>query len=79
MAASNASPNSADTQKRASYVATVTQSTSMFAEYDYVAGDCLLRLSNHLTPKQAKKVASTFSKVMGVPAVAATPAASPSP
>lgn len=62
----------ADTEKRAAYVATISQSASMFAEYDWVAGDCLLRLSRYLTPEQASTSVAAFSKVLGVPAVEAT-------
>ena len=64
--------NKADTEKRAAYVATISQSASMFAEYDWVAGDCLLRLSRYLTPEQASTNVAAFSKVLGVPAVEAT-------
>lgn len=70
--------NTTDTQKRATYLATVTQSSSMFNEYNYTAGDCLLRLSRYLTPDQAATDSAAFSKVMGAQLVTPTPVPVPS-
>ncbi|MFJ5901556.1 hypothetical protein ACIQFZ_40810 [Streptomyces sp. NPDC093064] len=43
----------ADAQARAKYIESVTKSMSTLAEYDYVHGTILVRVSHYLTPKQA--------------------------
>ncbi|MFI1538174.1 hypothetical protein [Streptomyces anandii] len=43
----------ADAQARAKYIQSVTKSMPMLAEYDYVHGAALVRVSHYLTPKQA--------------------------
>ncbi|MEU6776458.1 hypothetical protein [Streptomyces sp. NPDC046759] len=43
----------ADAQTRAKYVEAVTKSMPALAEYDYVHGTVLVRVSHYLTPKQA--------------------------
>ncbi|MEV6027562.1 hypothetical protein [Streptomyces sp. NPDC052036] len=45
--------NPADAQARAKYIQSVTKSMPMLAEYDYVHGTVLVRVSHYLTPKQA--------------------------
>ncbi|MGW4825394.1 hypothetical protein ACWEP4_42615 [Streptomyces sp. NPDC004227] len=42
-----------DAQARAKYIESVTKSMSALAEYDYVQGSVLVRVSHYLTPKQA--------------------------
>lgn len=42
-----------DAEARAKYIQTVTQSLPALAEYDYVHGTVLVRVSHYLTPKQA--------------------------
>ncbi|MET7745495.1 hypothetical protein [Streptomyces sp. NPDC005385] len=43
----------ADATARAKYIQSVTKSMSALAEYDYVHGTVLVRVSHYLTPKQA--------------------------
>jgi hypothetical protein len=43
----------ADAQARAKYIQSVSKSMPMFAEYDYVHGAVLVRVSHYLTPKKA--------------------------
>lgn len=43
----------ADAQARAKYIQAVTKSLPMLAEYDYVHGAVLVRVSHYLTPDQA--------------------------
>lgn len=64
--------NAKDTQSRAQYIAAISQSGGLFAEYDYVSGTALLRVSHYLTPEQAAVVEADFSAVTGQPAAAAT-------
>lgn len=45
--------NPADAKARAEYIQTVTKSMPMLAEYDYVHGSVLVRVSRYLTPEQA--------------------------
>ncbi|MEU8033481.1 hypothetical protein AB0C13_33465 [Streptomyces sp. NPDC049099] len=45
--------SSADAATRAKYVEAVTKSMPALAEYDYVHGTVLVRVSHYLTPKQA--------------------------
>jgi hypothetical protein len=42
-----------DAKARADYIHTVTKSMSALAEYDYVHGTVLVRVSHYLTPDQA--------------------------
>ncbi|MGW4042965.1 hypothetical protein [Streptomyces sp. NPDC004721] len=42
-----------DAQARAKYIESVTKSMPTLAEYDYVHGSILVRVSHYLTPKQA--------------------------
>jgi hypothetical protein len=58
---------------RAKYIATVDKSMQMLgAEYDYVSGPVLLRVSEVLTPAEAKGYASKLAKVTGQPATLVT-------
>jgi hypothetical protein len=45
--------NPADARARAQYVRGVTKSVPSLAEYDYVRGPLLVRVSHYLTPEQA--------------------------
>ncbi|WP_405966122.1 hypothetical protein OG613_01180 [Streptomyces sp. NBC_00015] len=45
--------DAADAKARAEYIQTVTKSMPMLAEYDYVHGPVLVRVSHYLTPTQA--------------------------
>lgn len=56
-------PNPADAAARAKYVEAVTKAVQMFAEYDYVQGDVVLRLSHFLTPDQAAKYKAALDKL----------------
>lgn len=67
--------SAADRDRRAHYLADVTGAVSAFAEYDYVAGHYLLRLSHYLTPAQASGIEADFSAVVGSPAVVVSPSA----
>lgn len=53
----------ADAQRRYKYVHAVTQSASIFVEYDYLDGRVFLRLSQKLTPAQAKQYAAALKRV----------------
>ncbi|MFE7595541.1 hypothetical protein [Streptomyces sp. NPDC057494] len=46
-------PTAADAQARADYIQSVTKGIPMLAEYDYVSGTTLVRVSHYLTPTQA--------------------------
>ncbi|MER6978913.1 hypothetical protein [Streptomyces carpinensis] len=53
-----------DAKARAEYIQTVTKSMPALAEYDHLHGRVLVRVSHHLTPKQAaacKSVANELS------------------
>ncbi len=52
-------------EARHTYVVTITESALMFAEYDYLEGTVLLRLSSRLTPDQAEEYADALKKVIG--------------
>lgn len=45
--------NEADAKARADYIKAITKSAPMFAEYDYLSGTVLIRVSHYLTPAQA--------------------------
>lgn len=47
--------NPTDAQRRFQYVASIASSGGIFAEYDYLSGDVLLRLTQLLTPEQANE------------------------
>jgi hypothetical protein len=46
-------PTAADAATRAKYIQTVTQALPAAAEYDFVSGNVLIRVSHYLTPAQA--------------------------
>jgi hypothetical protein len=46
--------NKAEAFRRFRYVQAISQSSSLFVEYDYLEGTVLLRVSHNLTPVQAK-------------------------
>jgi hypothetical protein len=46
--------NKGDANRRFRYVEAISQSSSLFVEYDYLEGTVLLRVSHNLTPAQAK-------------------------
>jgi hypothetical protein len=45
--------NHDDAQARADYVQAIVKASPMFAEYDYVHGNAVIRVSHYLTPTQA--------------------------
>ena len=55
--------NSADAAARAKYIQAVTKSMPALAEYDYVHGTVLVRVSHYLTPAQAAGYKSAASKL----------------
>jgi len=55
--------SNADAQRRYKYVHAVTQSASMFVEYEYLDGRVFLRLSSTLTPQQAKAYAAALKHI----------------
>jgi len=56
-------PNHDDAQARADYIQTVTKSIPALTEYDYVAGDVVVRVSHLLTPDQAAKYKQAAEKL----------------
>ena len=57
--------NVTNAKTRYIYLTTVEKSIPMLAEYDYIDRNVLLRISNDLTPKQAKQYQMTLKKVLG--------------
>lgn len=55
--------NAADAQARAKYVEAVTKSVPAFAEYDYLHGTILIRVSQLLTPDQAATYKTAVAKI----------------
>ena len=53
-----------DAQQRYDYVDAITQGSPLFAEYHYLEGDAFLRLSNELTPAQAKVYEEAFRRAL---------------
>jgi len=61
--------------RRASYIEAVTQAAPILgAEYDYVSGRVLLRVSGILTPAQARQYEEALQAVTGAPVVEPSPA-----
>lgn len=56
--------NSTDARNRFRYVSGIARSTPLFAEYDYLEGTVLLRVSRELTPTQAKAYERAFRRVV---------------
>lgn len=50
-----------DATRRFTYVSNIAKTGGPFAEYDYVDGTALLRVSGQLTPAQAKAYADAFT------------------
>jgi hypothetical protein len=46
--------NKGEASRRYRHVHAIATSSSLFAEYDYVEGNVVLRISHELTPRQAK-------------------------
>lgn len=55
--------NQADAQKRFQYLQSISSSSSLFAEYEYLDGVAILRLSHQLTPDQAKAYEVAFKSL----------------
>lgn len=56
--------NSTDAQKRFAYLQSIsTSGNAMFAEYEYLDGAAVLRISSQLTPDQAKQYQSAFESL----------------
>jgi hypothetical protein len=51
--------------KRYEYVKTIAESSSLFTEYDYVAGTALVRVSKELTPSQAREYEAALKEIVG--------------
>jgi hypothetical protein len=56
--------NETDAKRRYEYVRAITTSAPLFAEYDYIEGDVVLRLSHILTPAQAKQYERAFRDIV---------------
>lgn len=52
-----------DAEKRHKYVSSIAKSSSMFNEYDYLAGNIVLRVSSELTPDQAAAYEAALKKI----------------
>lgn len=55
--------SAADAQARAKYIQAVTKSMPALAEYDYVHGSVLVRVSHYLTPDQAATYKGALDKL----------------
>jgi hypothetical protein len=51
--------------KRYEYVKAIAESSSLFTEYDYVAGTALVRVSKELTPTQAREYEAALKEIAG--------------
>ena len=49
-----------DAQKRFQYIQAISSSSSLFAEYEYLDGMAILRISRELTPDEAKAYETAF-------------------
>jgi hypothetical protein len=59
-------PDDASAHKRAAYIQAVLKGTPMLgAEYDYLAGRVLLRISGRLTPAQAETLKGALQQITG--------------
>lgn len=72
-------PDAASAMARGRSVATLVQAMSGLgaAEYDYVSGTVLLRVSGALPPTQAKDYSAALAKVTGETVTVAAPLATP--
>jgi hypothetical protein len=57
--------DAAGAKARMDYIQSFGKATPMLAEYDYVVGGVLLRVSKQLTPDQAKEYEKALSEVLG--------------
>lgn len=55
--------NHADAQARADYIQKIVQAAPIFAEYDYIAGNIVIRVSHLLTPTQAGEYKTAAKKL----------------
>lgn len=55
--------NHADAQARADYIQKIVQASPIFAEYDYVAGNVVVRVSHLLSPSQAAGYKTAAQKI----------------
>jgi hypothetical protein len=68
-------PTHAGAVRRAVYIETISQAVPIVgAEYDYVSGGVLLRVSGNLTPAQAGQYEQALQAVTGTPVVEPSPA-----
>jgi hypothetical protein len=56
--------NKEDAQRRYDYVHAISTGSSLFAEYEYLRGTVLFRISNILTPTQAGEYETALKKVV---------------
>lgn len=55
--------NHADAQARADYIQAIVKASPIFAEYDYVAGNVVVRVSHYLSPTQAAGYKTAANKL----------------
>ncbi|HEX2348209.1 MAG TPA: hypothetical protein VHI51_07215 [Ktedonobacterales bacterium] len=56
--------NPTDAQKRFAYLQSIsTSGNALFAEYEYLDGDAILRISSQLTPDQAQAYSAAFKSL----------------
>jgi hypothetical protein len=56
--------NKGDAERRYKYLHAISTSSSLFAEWNYVEGTVVLRLSHQLTPRQAKQYERAFRRAV---------------
>jgi hypothetical protein len=56
--------NKTNAQIRYRYIHAISTSSSLFAEWNYVEGTVVLRLSHELTPRQAKQYERAFRRAV---------------
>lgn len=56
--------NKGDASLRYRYVHAISTASSLFAEYNYVEGTVVLRISHQLTPRQAKAYERAFRRAV---------------
>lgn len=55
--------NNKDAVSRQEYINSIGESSPLFAEYNYIKGNALLRINKSLTPEEAKKYETEFMKL----------------
>jgi len=55
--------NHSDAQARADYIQAIVKASPIFAEYDYVSGDVVIRISHYLSPAQAAEYKTAGDKL----------------